>query len=50
MSLTLTIKESVEQAIRGGCTLVQLREKEATSRGFCETAMKLRELTPDWVC
>lgn len=42
---SLTIEESVEQAVRGGCTLVQLREKEASSRDFYETGMKLRELT-----
>lgn len=40
-----TIEESVEQAVRGGCTLVQLREKEASSRDFYETAIKLREIT-----
>ncbi len=40
-----TIEESVEQAVRGGCTLVQLREKESSSRDFYKTAMKLRELT-----
>lgn len=39
-----TIEESVEQAVRGGCTLVQLREKESSSRDFYKTAMKLREL------
>lgn len=40
-----TIEESVEQAVRGGCTLVQLREKESSSRDFYKTAMILRELT-----
>ncbi len=40
-----TIEESVEQAIRGGCTLVQLREKTTSSRGFYETAKKVREVT-----
>ena len=40
-----TIEELVKQAVRGGCTLVQLREKEASSRDFHEIAMKLRELT-----
>lgn len=40
-----TIEELVEQAVRGGCTLVQLREKESSSRDFYKTAMKLRGLT-----
>ena len=40
-----TIEESVEQAVWGGCTLVQLREKESSSRDFYKMAMKLRELT-----
>ncbi len=40
-----TVEESVEQAVRGGCTLVQLREKDASSRDFYETAMKVRSLT-----
>jgi thiamine-phosphate pyrophosphorylase len=40
-----TIEESVEQAVLGGCTLVQLREKEAASREFYETAARLRALT-----
>lgn len=40
-----TIEESVEQAIKGGCTLIQIREKDAPSLEFYETAMKLRELT-----
>lgn len=40
-----TIEELVEQAVRGGCTLIQLREKTASSRDFYETAMKVRALT-----
>lgn len=40
-----TIEESVELAIRGGCTLVQLREKTASSREFYQTAVKVREVT-----
>jgi thiamine-phosphate pyrophosphorylase len=40
-----TIEECVEQAILGGCTVVQLREKTASSREFYQTAVKLRELT-----
>ncbi|HBD85882.1 MAG TPA: thiamine phosphate synthase [Clostridiales bacterium] len=40
-----SIEESVEQAVLGGCTLVQLREKTASSRNFYEIAMKVREVT-----
>ncbi len=40
-----TIEESIEQAIRGGCTLVQLREKAISSRDFYETALRVREIT-----
>lgn len=29
-----TLAEAVEQAILGGCTMVQLREKELSSLGF----------------
>lgn len=40
-----TIEESVRQAVLGGCTLVQLREKTASSRDFYETAWSLRHIT-----
>lgn len=40
-----SIEESVELAVRGGCTLVQLREKTANSREFYETALRVREVT-----
>ncbi|MCC8123022.1 MAG: thiamine phosphate synthase [Oscillospiraceae bacterium] len=40
-----TIEESVEAAIRGGCTLVQLREKTVSSREFYETAQRVRAVT-----
>jgi thiamine-phosphate pyrophosphorylase len=39
------IEECVEQAVRGGCTLVQLREKNASSREFYETAARVRKIT-----
>jgi len=41
------IEECVEQAVRGGCTIVQLREKTASSREFYETAMRVRKITAD---
>lgn len=40
-----TLEEAVEQAIDGGCTMVQLREKDASAREFYETACRLRTLT-----
>jgi len=40
-----SIEECVEQAISGGCTVVQLREKTADSREFYETAMQVRKIT-----
>jgi len=40
-----TLEESVEQAILGGCTLVQLREKDLSSRAFYDTAIRVREVT-----
>lgn len=40
-----TVEESVEQAIQGGCTVVQLREKSCSSREFYEMACKVKEVT-----
>ena len=40
-----TLEQAVEQAILGGCTVVQLREKAASSRDFYEEACRLRALT-----
>ena len=37
---TDTLEEAVEQAVRGGCTVVQLREKDCTSLEFYETGEK----------
>jgi thiamine-phosphate pyrophosphorylase len=41
------IEECVEQAVSGGCTVVQLREKTASSREFYETAARVRKITMD---
>ena len=38
-------EDLVGRAIRGGCTLVQLREKEASSREFYERALRLKKVT-----
>lgn len=40
-----TLYQAVEQAILGGCTVVQLREKEGSTADFYRQALKLRELT-----
>ncbi|MCL2576673.1 MAG: thiamine phosphate synthase [Defluviitaleaceae bacterium] len=40
-----TIEECVEQAILGGCTVVQLREKTVSSSEFFQTALRVREIT-----
>lgn len=42
---TETLEESVEKAIIGGCTLVQLREKDCSSCDFYSTAVKVKEIT-----
>ena len=40
-----TFCETVNQAIDGGVTLVQLREKTATSRDFYELALRVKAIT-----
>jgi len=40
-----TFCETVDQAIGGGVTLVQLREKTATSRDFYELALRVKAIT-----
>ena len=37
-----TLEKGVEQALKGGATLVQLREKETNSRDFYEQALKVK--------
>lgn len=39
-----TVDELVEQAVKGGVTLVQLREKTASSKDFYETALRVRRI------
>lgn len=41
---TRTLEEAVRQAIDGGCTLVQLREKNVPSRFFYETALSVKNV------
>ncbi len=40
-----TVEELVEQAILGGVTMVQLREKDCAGRAFYESAVKVRAVT-----
>jgi len=42
---TKTIEIAVEDAIKGGCTIVQLREKAVSSLEFLEIAIKLKRIT-----
>ena len=42
---TEKIEDSVELAIRGGCSVVQLREKKCTSQEFYEIAVSVKEIT-----
>jgi thiamine-phosphate pyrophosphorylase len=45
LSLGRPLLETLEAAIAGGVTMVQLREKEASSREFYEIALNVRALT-----
>lgn len=42
---TETLEEAVERAIKGGCTVIQLREKDCTSQEFYETTKRIYEIT-----
>lgn len=42
---TATLSEAVEQAILGGCTMVQLREKNISSLDFYNLAKEVKRLT-----
>ena len=42
---TETLEESVELAIKGGVTVVQLREKECSSREFYKLAKAVKTIT-----
>lgn len=45
---TSTLEEAVEQAIQGGCTMVQLREKELSSFEFYQSALKIKKITDQY--
>ncbi|NLY86527.1 MAG: thiamine phosphate synthase [Tissierellia bacterium] len=42
---TERLETAVEQAILGGCTVVQLREKDCSTLDFYNTAVKIKEVT-----
>ena len=42
---TATLSEAVEEAVLGGCTMVQLRENYISSRDFYDTAKEIKEIT-----
>ena len=42
---TDTLEEAVELAIKGGATIIQLREKDCTSREFYELALSIKDIT-----
>lgn len=42
---TSTLEEAVEQAIKGGATVIQLREKDSSSKEFYETACSIKKIT-----
>ena len=45
LTASRSVEECVEQAVLGGCTAVQLREKTASSKDFFQTALRVREIT-----
>ena len=42
---TETVEEAVEKAVKGGCTIVQLREKTTSSLDFYHLACRVKEIT-----
>lgn len=42
---SVTIEENVELAIQGGCTVIQLREKNCSSKEFYDIAVNVRKIT-----
>lgn len=42
---TPTLEQAVEEAITGGCSLVQLREKTSSSLEFFDTAIAIKQIT-----
>ncbi len=45
---TQTLTEAVKQAILGGCTMVQLREKDSSSQAFFQQAQEVKRITEQY--
>ena len=45
---TQTLTEAVKQAILGGCTMVQLREKDSSSQAFFQQAQEVKRITDQY--
>ena len=43
-----TVEESVEKAVIGGCTVVQLREKNCSSRELFKLALRVKKITDSY--
>lgn len=44
LSLGRSLEEVVSEAVKGGVTMVQLREKDASTREFYELSMKMKQI------
>ena len=44
-----SLTEAVEQAILGGCTMIQLREKELSSLEFYNQAVAVKQVTDKYL-
>lgn len=40
-----TLEQAVNDAIKGGCTVIQLREKDCTTREFYDLALSIKRIT-----
>lgn len=45
---TQTLTEAVKQVILGGCTMVQLREKDSSSKVFLQQAQEVKRITDQY--
>lgn len=45
---TETLEETVEQAVQGGCSIVQLREKDCSTKEFYEQALRIKNVTQQY--
>jgi thiamine-phosphate pyrophosphorylase len=45
---TKTLEETVEQAVQGGCSIVQLREKDCSTKEFLEQALRIKKTTQQY--